>query len=226
MRKTRTFGIRVFWLLIIAALSSPTIASLAHVEAPMDTTDVLDFSIQLINGTELYMGDLSGDTILVDLMATYCLNCLLQIDILKGISTTYRDITIVTISVTLADSLEILSDYTLDYKILWLVGLDIHQQAINLFNVTIIPTVVLIGPQGMIHYYNKGVVLEPQLEEWVDSVDNTSSQHKYNQIVYSTTEGFEFTSDSTITKTTPSITALLTLTFLGLFIIVRKKKDN
>lgn len=121
------------------------------------------------------MGDLSGDIILIDLMATYCLNCLLQIDILKGISKTHRDVTIVTISVTLTDSLEILSEYALDYKIPWLVALDTHQQAIDLFNVTIIPNIVLIGPQGTVQYYNKGIVLDPQLKEWIDSVENTRS---------------------------------------------------
>lgn len=155
MKKTWILGIILFWLVITATLGSLTSSKASHKSVSNSDVEFLDFTIQLVNETELYMGELSGDIILVDLMATYCLNCLIQIDILHSIFETYSKITIVTISVTLADSIEILSQYALDSRISWLIGFDKYQQAIDVFNVTIIPTVVLIDPQGMIRYYNK-----------------------------------------------------------------------
>ncbi|MHA2202574.1 MAG: TlpA family protein disulfide reductase [Candidatus Hodarchaeales archaeon] len=224
MKRTWIIGIGLLWLVIIATL--PTTSKLSHIESNSSFSSdvkVLDFSIQLINETELYMEELLGEIILIDLMATYCLNCMIQIDILNSIFKTYRNITIVTISVTLADSIENLSQYALDYKISWLIGLDKYQQAIDIFNVTIIPTIVLIGSQGMVHYYNKGVTLEPQLEEWITAVDNSSSQSKRNT-VYSTSGGTDLISNSTRVQTSPSIPLLLTVAFLCLIILLRRKE--
>ncbi|MFX0013232.1 MAG: TlpA family protein disulfide reductase [Candidatus Hermodarchaeota archaeon] len=176
----------------------------------------LDFTIQMINETEIYMSELYGDIILLDFMATYCLNCLIQIDILRSIYQRFERILIVTVSVSQADSIEILNQYAQDYEISWIIGRDLYQEAVSVFNVTIIPTVVLINQHGIIQYYNKGVVLEPQLEDWIMSIGDSSSVTK----VFDTTVDSDLTSSVSIPQTSPSFTLLMTAAFLHIMIFI------
>lgn len=131
----------------------------------------LDFRIQQLDGHEVMLSDYAGEPIILDLMATWCAPCKIQIAELKKLDSSYPSVRILSISVDEDDSISTLSDYKAENGMTWTVGRDLSQKAINIYtppgNPQQIPTLAFINSEGILRQVYQGIVNYDTLVDWV-----------------------------------------------------------
>ncbi|UCG90244.1 MAG: TlpA family protein disulfide reductase [Candidatus Heimdallarchaeota archaeon] len=128
----------------------------------------LDFTIQLLDNSEVKLSDFSGEPIILDFMATYCSACKTLNEELKLFQTDYPDVHIISVSVYSRDSITQLKNYKDTYGISWTIGRDKDQEGATLFSVQLLPTVAFFDSYGILKHKNVGVVYYDTLVEWVN----------------------------------------------------------
>jgi len=131
-------------------------------------SDSLNFPIELLNRTTVSLSDYSGNPIILDFMATWCIPCETQLEHLKSIKSSYPNVIIISISVDLAsDSIEKLSNYATSHGMTWTVGRDINQKGAQIYNTVSIPTLVFINSEGKLKARGVGVQSYETLVSWI-----------------------------------------------------------
>ena len=129
--------------------------------------DELDFKIQLLDETEIWLSDYNGSSILLDLFATWCEPCKTQIAELQTVQENFPSVKIISVSVDLNDDIPSLVVYKNTYGMDWIVGRDVTSKGGQKFSATSIPTLAFINSAGELTQYNQGVVFYNTLVEWI-----------------------------------------------------------
>ncbi|MHA1214089.1 MAG: TlpA family protein disulfide reductase [Candidatus Hodarchaeales archaeon] len=134
-------------------------------------SDSLNFKIELLNGSEVYLDDLGeGKPIILDFMATWCSPCKTQITHLKSLRSSHPGVLIISISVDLvSDSLEKLQQYATDNAMTWFVGRDISKRGSQIYNTVSIPTLAFINSEGKLKQWASGVQTYDTLVSWINT---------------------------------------------------------
>ncbi|NHJ01338.1 MAG: TlpA family protein disulfide reductase [Candidatus Heimdallarchaeota archaeon] len=127
----------------------------------------LDFKIQLLDESEVWLSDYEGNPIILDLFATWCTPCKTQIAELQSIKASFPSVRIISVSVDLNDNIPSLIAYKDTNGMNWVVGRDITQRGGQLFSATSIPTVAFINSDGELTQYYQGVVYYETLAQWI-----------------------------------------------------------
>jgi thiol-disulfide isomerase/thioredoxin len=135
----------------------------------INLSEHLDFRIQLLSGSEVMLSDYIGQPIILDLFATWCQPCLTQINYLKEVQAQKPNVHILSISVDLSDTSELLSQYKSDHGMNWVVGRDITRKGTTKFEVTSIPTMAYINEQGIVRHWEQGVTSASTIISWINS---------------------------------------------------------
>lgn len=130
--------------------------------------DEINMKFETLNGTQLDLASFKGQTLILDLFATWCVPCEQQAQILRQFSTVHPDVTIISISVDPSyDTRERLTDYKNKTKIDWLFARDTIGQGDAMFDTSQLPTVVHIGTDGYQKNIKHSVAGFTELEGWV-----------------------------------------------------------
>ena len=135
----------------------------------INLSEHLDFRIQLLGGSEVMLSDYIGQPIILDLFATWCQPCLTQIDYLKEVKVQQPNVHILSISVDLSDTSELLSQYKSDHGMDWVVGRDSTRKGSTKFEVTSIPTMAYIDEQGILRHWEQGVTSASTIISWINN---------------------------------------------------------
>jgi thiol-disulfide isomerase/thioredoxin len=135
----------------------------------INLTEHLDFRIQLLGGSEVMLSDYIGQPIILDLFATWCQPCLTQIEYLKEVKLQKPNVHILSISVDLSDTPELLSQYKSDHEMNWVVGRDSTRQGTTKFQVVSIPTMAYIDILGIVRHWEQGVTSASTIIDWINS---------------------------------------------------------
>lgn len=127
----------------------------------------LNFSMELLDGSVVSLNDYAGSKIILDLFATWCGPCKIQLEHLKVIKNYYPNVVILSVSVDLKDTKEDLISYKSDHGISWTVGRDITNQASQKYEASSIPTIAYIDQSGILKNYVQGVVTNTTLIKWI-----------------------------------------------------------
>ena len=130
-------------------------------------SDDLNFSIELLDGSVVSLNDYAGSKIILDLFATWCDPCKIQLEHLKIINNNYPNVVILSVSVYLKDTKDDLITYKSDHGISWIVGRDITTQAFQKYSANSIPTIAYIDKSGILKNYVQGVVTNTTLISWI-----------------------------------------------------------
>ena len=149
--------------------SEDNIELIAGTTLNINLSEHLDFRIQLLSGSEVMLSDYIGQPIILDLFATWCQPCLTQISYLKEVKLQNPDIHILSISVDLSDTPELLSQYKSDHGMNWVVGRDITRIGLSKFQATSIPTMAYVDAQGIVRYWEQGVTTASTINDWIES---------------------------------------------------------
>lgn len=135
--------------------------------------DAPDFSLVDLEGKSFRLRDFRGRVVLLDFMATWCGPCRASMPGLKAIYAEYGGrIVVISISVDPAyDTEERLRDWVSGWEARWIHARDLSDPPVSrLYDVTGIPTYVLIDKKGDIRYRHVGLVSEETLSEEVASL--------------------------------------------------------
>ena len=176
-------------ILVVVVLGLTLGVSLFTFQAPEGTgndltrivadTDLLELGLQVPSGWEFAMADgttlsiseLSGTIILVDLMATWCSSCSTQNGYLETVYDTLAgSLVILSLSVDVSETAEMMDDYQSTNGLPWDHGLDTNSSFTNYFQVTNVPTLILIDSDGYFRYMHIGLWSEAVISDKVASI--------------------------------------------------------
>jgi thiol-disulfide isomerase/thioredoxin len=130
--------------------------------------DLLEYNITLpetlwimTDGNDIYPSDLQGKWTIIDFMATWCPPCKIQNVFLKQIHDAYGDsINLISLTVTISETLEMLEDYADENNITWRTGQDYGEDWDNtmadFLGIRYIPTPIIIDPNGVLRWMHEG----------------------------------------------------------------------
>ncbi len=125
------------------------------------------FTLPIVDdGGLLQLSSLRGKVVVLDFMATWCAPCATQMTELENVQSAYSDSEVVILSIDVDDSEgeDLISHYIANKEITWDVlrnGGGVASQAG--YEVTSIPTIVIIDQDGYITYRNIGVTQDSEL---------------------------------------------------------------
>ncbi len=162
----------------------------------------LDFEFQLLNSTSVMLSNYEGNPIVLDFFATWAQPCITQEAELAKVHDHYPNITIISISIDLSDSIAALSDFQNNNNMTWVVGRDFKEEATNYFSITSIPTLAYIGYSGSVLHHNSGVQSYTTISTWI-----TSDPEPISSTSVSSTNVLTISDTSLTTTTLPHITS-------------------
>ena len=129
------------------------------------------WEFELANGSTLTMSDWTGKTILVDLMATWCTYCSTQNGYLETIYETFSgSLDILSLTIDRSETAQMMSDDQSDRGLPWDHGLDTNSKFTSYFNVTGVPTLILIDSDGYFRYMHIGLWTDAVLTDIITSI--------------------------------------------------------
>ncbi len=169
-----TLGVSV--LTFQAPDGSGNVTTLTGIVADTDLLELglqvpTDWAFEMADGTTLSISDLSGQIILVDLMATWCSSCSTQNAYLETVYDTLAgSLVILSLSVDVSETTAMMDDYQSTNGLSWDHGLDTGSSFTNYFQVTNVPTLILIDSDGYFRYMHIGLWSEVVITDKVASI--------------------------------------------------------
>ena len=142
-------------------------------------TDLLELGLQIptnwefdmSDGTTLSISELSGKIILVDLMTTWCSSCTTQNAYLETVYDTLAgSLVILSLSVDTSEDAAMMDDYQSTNGLPWNHGLDTNSRFTTYFQVTSVPTLILIDSDGYFRYMHIGLWSEAVITDRIASI--------------------------------------------------------
>lgn len=123
----------------------------------------------MLNGTPFDVADLRGQVVLLNVWATWCGPCRYEIPVLKALHDKHRaqKFQVVGITVDEKDFEEDVKKYVEGEKVQYPIVLDPEGRIGSLFEVSVLPTSILLDREGTIVWVHTGMIEEkhPALEE-------------------------------------------------------------
>ncbi|RZN40158.1 MAG: redoxin domain-containing protein [Methanophagales archaeon ANME-1-THS] len=125
------------------------------------------FTLTSIEGTTFNLSDYQGKVVVLDLMATWCPVCKVEMKELAQLRERYTEVVIITISVDPTETEEKLRSFKETYNADWLFALDTENILVR-YNAFTLPTIVVIDPHGKITFQRAAFITAAELESEVE----------------------------------------------------------
>jgi len=130
-----------------------------------------DFAFVTLDGKTKHLKDYRGKVVLVDMMATWCQPCRMQMAELKKVLQHYGKsrITIISIDVDERDDVDKIKSTFGNHINEWTFGIDEYKVSYR-FWATSIPTLAIFDKYGRLQYLRPGLTQENELEKIIDEI--------------------------------------------------------
>jgi len=162
----------VVFLVVGGILAALLFAQQTSIQPSVKTVNEKVWTIKVYDLSEktVDLSNYKGKVLIIDFFATWCGPCVKQIEELKKLLASRSDVHVVSISISPAtDTPEKLNKFIKDHKITWPVYIDKNRDMVKLFDISAIPTLVIIGPKGK-YVVRVGFTEYKVLSKLIDSV--------------------------------------------------------
>jgi thiol-disulfide isomerase/thioredoxin len=129
------------------------------------------FSLEVVHngepGAKLGLAALQGHPVIVDFWATWCGPCQMEAPILSRVAERYRDRGLVVLGVNTGDKPGLGAAFAARKQLSYPILFDEGNVAGDLYNVEVLPTMVIIGKDGKVRAVRSGLVDEGTLDSLI-----------------------------------------------------------
>lgn len=130
-----------------------------------------DFTLTTIHGENFTLSDHLGKVIVIDLMATWCGPCVLQMsELKKTLDEKGDEIVLVSVDIDKGETSDSVINTFGDYVDKWTFVMDTYEEDVGIkYHADYIPKLVIIDKEGNIYYSESGLTFKEKLIELIDN---------------------------------------------------------
>ena len=151
----RSIARRVFTLRMVASVAFVVVAGSAS-SAIAPTTPAPDFSLHAMSGPNMRLKDQRGRVVMVNFWATWCAPCRQEMPQLNRLYEKYRSSGFVLLGVNVDDDSSKAAEVAAKLGITFPVLLDADKSVSKLYDLSTMPSTVLIDRDGKVRYVHRG----------------------------------------------------------------------
>jgi peroxiredoxin len=151
----RSVACRVFTLRIVASIAFVVVAGAAS-SAIAPTTPAPDFSLHAMSGPNMRLKDQRGRVVMVNFWATWCAPCRQEMPQLNRLYEKYRSSGFVLLGVNVDEDSSKAAEVAAKLGITFPVLLDADKSVSKLYDLSTMPSTVLIDRDGKVRYVHRG----------------------------------------------------------------------
>jgi peroxiredoxin len=136
-----------------------------HPIAPELNAIAPPFEHPLLSGNSVSILELRGSPVIINLWATWCAPCLLEMPVLQAIYDEYRSQGLHVLAVNLGESEDTVRDWVEAMDLTFDIVLDAHQEIETLYQLRGTPSTYVVSPNGVITHIFYGPTTENQIRE-------------------------------------------------------------
>jgi cytochrome c biogenesis protein CcmG, thiol:disulfide interchange protein DsbE len=123
-----------------------------QIPAPQKGFLAPDFSLKTMSGESVTLSDLRGQAVIVNLWASWCGPCRLEMPAFKDVYAEYKDqgLVILAVNSTSQDTLQAVEKFVAEYQLPFTILLDTDGVAARLYKLSALPTTFFVGRDGVI----------------------------------------------------------------------------
>lgn len=116
-------------------------------------------------GARMRLSDLKGHAVVLDFWATWCGPCTIQAPILDRIARRHQKRGLVVLGINVDEPAEVASGYAIKKGLSYPIVLDDTHEASKLYNVSQLPSLIVVNKEGQVAAVLSGIVDEAALDE-------------------------------------------------------------
>ncbi len=151
----------VAWRFLRRAAAPADAASGAVVGRPAP-----DFALRTLAGDEVRLSDLQGRVVVLNLWATWCEPCKVEMPLLQALAVRHPD-DLVVLGVNYGEEPATVAAFVDEYGLTFPILLDPQHQVVRLYAVRGLPTTVFIDAQGVVRGVHLGALDEAALRKYL-----------------------------------------------------------
>jgi peroxiredoxin/outer membrane lipoprotein-sorting protein len=129
-------------------------------------SEAADFQLKDLEGREIQLKSLRGNVVLLNFWATWCGPCRLEMPVIEKLHQQFHGKGLHVFGVN-DEEIDTIREYVAEHEYSFPTLVDTDQQAMNLYQIRGIPTMVVIDRSGKIAQYRMGLSRETDLRSWL-----------------------------------------------------------
>ena len=129
-------------------------------------SEAADFRLKDLEGREIQLKSLRGNVVLLNFWATWCGPCRLEMPVIENLHQQFHGKGLRVFGVN-DEEIDTIREYVAEHEYSFPTLVDTDQQAMNLYRIRGIPTMVVIDREGKIVQYRLGLSRESDLRSWL-----------------------------------------------------------
>ena len=129
-------------------------------------SEAADFRLKDLEGRETQLKSLRGNVVLLNFWATWCGPCRLEMPVIENLHQQFHKKGLRVFGVN-DEEIDTIREYVAEHEYSFPTLVDTDQQAMNLYRIRGIPTMVVIDREGKIVQYRLGLSRESDLRSWL-----------------------------------------------------------
>jgi peroxiredoxin/outer membrane lipoprotein-sorting protein len=129
-------------------------------------SEAADFQLKDLEGREIQLKSLRGNVVLLNFWATWCGPCRVEMPVIEKLHQQLRGKGLRVFGVN-DEEIETIREYVAEHEYSFPTLVDTDQQAMNLYRIRGIPTMVVIDREGKVAQYRMGLSREGDLRSWL-----------------------------------------------------------